>query len=49
MDALDHRGQAVEGKPEPTEPATRTIVAAVLTLTDAERLAYRQWFGRWTD
>lgn len=49
LDALDHRGQIVEGRAEPTEPATRTIVAAVLTLTDAERLAYRRWFGRWTD
>lgn len=49
LDALDHRGQIVEGRAAPTEPATRTIVAAVLTLTDAERQAYRTWMQRWTD
>ena len=49
LEALDHRGQFVEKKPEPTETGARTIVAAVGTLTDAERLAFRRWVERWTD
>jgi hypothetical protein len=49
MEALDHRGQLVDERPDPTEAATRTIVAGVLTLTDAERAMYRRWLGRWTD
>lgn len=47
-DALDHRGERLADRPDPTEEATRTIVAGVLTLT-AERAAYRLWLVRWTD
>ena len=48
-EALDYRGQVLEDKSAPTEPATRTIVAAVLTLTGSERAAYRTWMQRWTE
>ena len=43
LEALNNRGQFVVSKPEPTERGARTIVAAVGTLTDAERLASRRW------
>ena len=41
MEALDHRGQVVEGKAKPTEPATRTIWPPCLRRSDRERAAVR--------
>jgi hypothetical protein len=49
MATFRHRGQLRRGKSEPTEPATRTIVAAFLTLPGRERAPYRAWMLRWTD
>jgi hypothetical protein len=47
-EALDYRGQPKQCG-EPTEEATKTIAAAVMTLTDDERKTFRYWMLRWTD
>lgn len=43
------RSEPVLDHPLPGESATIVIAAGVLTLEPRERMAYRQWLGRWTD
>lgn len=47
-DAVDARGAFV-GVPVQEDALLRLFGAAIATLTDAERLAYRRWVLRWSD